>query len=153
MLTYNEMKNYFHGRSRGNAKEAIISKIINRAETIVGEKDIKLFYPKNIFIEEKEFELYLFCHDNRILKVSEENNFIVTNVYNTNNIDKVVLKENYKNENEKILEIRFKDNEFFTFNSNDDTNEYHKRILASVIEEICKNIISCKDLKIKSKEV
>jgi len=153
MLTYNEMKNYFHGKSRGNTREAIISKIINRAETIVGEKDIKLFYPKNIFIEEKEFELYLFCHDNRILKVSEENNFIVTNVYNIDNIDKFVLKENYKDENEKILEIKFKDNEFFTFNSYDDTNEYYKIDLASIIEEICKNIILCKDSEIISKEV
>ncbi len=152
MLDYNEMKNYFRGRLRSNSKEVIVSKIINRAEEIVGAKDIKLFYPQNIFVEEKDFKFYVF-YNNKILKVSEDNNFIVTNFYNIEKIDKVELKENYKDESEKILEIKFKDNEFFTFNSHEDTNEYYKIDLASIIEEICKNIISCKDSEIKSKEV
>ncbi|MFL0270108.1 DUF3908 family protein [Candidatus Clostridium radicumherbarum] len=152
MLNYNEMKNYFHGRFYCNTKEAIVSKIINRAEEIVGEKDIKLFYPQNIFVEEKGFKFYVF-YNNRILKVSENDNFIFTNFYNLGNIDKFILKENSKDESEKMLEIKFKDNEILIFNSYEDTNEYYKKDLASIIEEICKNIVSCKESKIISKEV
>lgn len=141
MLTYNEMQDYFHGKLYSNSKEAIVSRILKRASEIVEEKDIKLFYPKNIFVDEKIFELYLFCQDNRIMKISEENDsFIVTNFYNIGNMDKFVLKENYKNDSEKILEIKFKDSESFIFNSYNDTNEYHRRDLADIIEEICKKI-------------
>lgn len=155
MVTYNEIKNYFHGRRfYGNTKEAIISRIFNRADILVGEKNIKLSYPKNIFLEDKFLELYLFCYDQRIVKISvEDDKFITTNFFNKDNIEKVILKENYKNDCEKMLEIRFKDNEIFKFNSGNDTNEYYRTELASIIEEICKNIILYKDQNLANGEM
>lgn len=146
MLSYSEMKEYFSGRPYGNTKKAIVSKIINRAEAIVGEKDINIFYPQNIFVEEKGFKFYV-IYNNRILQISEDNNFIITNFHNIDSIDKFVLKENYNDESEKILDIKFKDNEFLTFNSHDDTNEYYQRDLAIIIEQIFTNITLQKNNK------
>lgn len=149
MLKYNNLKNYFYNRSYGNTKEAIISRVLNKAEALVGEKDIELFYPKNLFVEDKCFELYLFCYDHRIIKIREEDGkFIVTSFLNKNNIEKVMLKENYENDYEKVLKIKFKGDEVFQFNSRNDTNEHHRKNLADIIEQIFANITLRKNTEI-----
>lgn len=136
MLTYNKMESYYSTYSFGDYKETFANRIIQKAENLIGGDNIKIFYPKNLFAKDKNFELYLFLNNN-ILRISvEADTFITTSIFNKNNVEKVTLKENYKNDLEKLLEIKFTDGEIFQFNSNNDTTESHREELVNLIKQV-----------------
>lgn len=151
MLSYNEMKNSVLNDFTYNGNIRIVFK---KADSLIEEKDIELFYAKNLSIENKQFELYLFCNNGRILKIGEEDGkFITTNLLNKNSIEKVTLKENYARSYEKILEIKFKNGETFKFDSINDTNQYSDLNLTNIIEQIFENLISYKIQNTENDEV
>lgn len=151
MTSYNEIKNSV---INDFSYDVNIRRIFRKADSLVEEKDIELFYIKNLFLQDKEFELYLFYNNNRILKIGvEDGKFITTNLLDKNNIEKVTLKENYTKSYEKILEIKFKNGENFKFDSINDTNEYNDLNLASIIEQIFKSLISYKNQNTENDEV
>jgi hypothetical protein len=144
MLTYNEMK---ISVIDDLSYDVNIRRIFKKADSLIEGKDIELFYMKNLFLGCKEFELYLFCDDNIIVKIGlEDEKFITSSIYNKNSIDKVTLKENNTRSNEKILEIKFKNCETFKFNSVSDSDLYTDLNLASRIEHIFKNITVMKNI-------
>ncbi|MBU3198165.1 DUF3908 family protein [Clostridium estertheticum] len=142
MLSYSELKKSFLVDSFSNMN---VRRVFQRADSLVEEEEVELYYPKNLELEERSFELYLFCYDDRILKISiEEGTLISTNLLKKNNIEKVTLKENYARSYEKMLEIKFKNGENIKFDSINDTNQYSNLNLTNIIELIFKNLISCK---------
>lgn len=141
LLSYNDVKSYYYNRSFGGRKEQSICEIFQKAEKVINEKDIFLFYPKNLFVEDKPFELYLFSSDNRIVKCTVENEtYISTTVFNTNRIASIKGKENSIDYSDRILFISFKNGENVEFNSSIDTNSSHKNNFSNLIEQIFKHI-------------
>ncbi|MTK10944.1 MAG: DUF3908 domain-containing protein [Clostridiaceae bacterium] len=144
MITYKEIKqsggfNYWYGDNLVSMK-----KVLTKADTIIEEDNVEVFYMKNMFLNSKDVELYLFCKDDRIFKLSTDKEFIITALLDKNNIAKVDIKEKYRDSREKMLEIKFKDNEVFMFDSKNDTNEDYSSDLASSIEHIFKYLSLCK---------
>lgn len=142
MLNYEEIREYVCRSRLINANDNFSRKIYIRAERLIKEENIKCFYLKNLFVEDKVLEIDLFCNDGRIVKVGlQDNNFIVTEVYDAKNIVKVTLKENHKYEYEKELFIQFNTGEVLSLNSKNDTNEHYVNEFSKIIEDIIGNYI------------
>jgi hypothetical protein len=137
--SYDEIKQYFYNRSCGSSAEQIIANIFKKTENFISEKNIEAFYPKNLFLEDKSFELLLFCSDNHLVFLGIENSTFISMKYiSLGSIDSVKMMENTRDITEKILNICFKNGECMEFNSKIDTNEYYNTVFSDMIDEICK---------------
>ena len=106
-----------------------------------------VFYPKNVFLDDKQFELFLFCTNRCMVnvKIDDDEQYFIIRYIKIDDIYKIELKESVKDKDEKILNINLKNGESIEFNSKNDTNQYHKVIFASLIDEIIKYIIEFPD--------
>lgn len=150
MLSYSELRNSLIDDFTCNVN---IRRVFKKVDNLVDSKDIKFFYPKNLFVDDNKFELYLFGN-NKILKLGiEEGEFISTTILYKNDIKKVILKESSTSRYKKTLEIMFRDGEGFKFDSVNDTNQYHDVNLSDIIEQIFKDLVSCEISNAKVSEV
>jgi hypothetical protein len=77
----------------GDPKIRKVTKVFLKADEIVNEKDMIVFYPKNVFLDDKQFELFLFCTNKCIVNVKiddDEQYFIIRYI----KIDDIYKKSN-----------------------------------------------------------
>ena len=138
MLSYSELRDSLINDFTCNVN---VKRIFKKVDNLVEGKDIEFFYPKNLFVDDNKFELYLFCN-NIILKLGlEEGDFITTTILYKNDIKKVIVKESNTSRYKKTLEIMFKDGEEFKFDSVNDTNPYNDVNLSDIIERLFKDLV------------
>jgi hypothetical protein len=119
---------------------ALINKYVNT-------DDIKLLYPKNLFVKDKNSELYVFTDDKLIYTRSngqkeDYNPIIQLNIVKIEDIKSLQVSESNDYSNPTSLSIYFKNNdEELTFNSSNDTNIQYSNSFKEDISEISKYLI------------
>jgi hypothetical protein len=97
--------------------------ITEKLQEYIHQESVKLFYPKNLFVEEKETELYLFTEDKLFIVTGEEqrSNF---NVLSLKEIDDINFETTFLTGKALIkINIMFKNGREIVFNSLEDTNQ------------------------------
>jgi hypothetical protein len=151
MKYYHDIKEHFYNSSFGNTTGQIVASIFKKADNLIEEQGLEAYYLKNLFLEDKPFELFLFCSNNCIINLGIENNSFITIKYiSMDSVYSIAMKENTKDTKEKTLSICFKNGEHIEFSSKNDTNEYHRSKFSDLIDQICKiAIMKLNDLKNK----
>jgi hypothetical protein len=107
---------------------------------VIDTTKIKVVYPKNLFIDNKQIELYLFDDGDHILKITYENKEVCIFLYLLKDITRLKNSVNYENKS-RSLTIEFSNGEIFEFNSASDTNSYHMHRFEDLIIDIWKSFI------------
>jgi len=85
---------------------------------------IKVIYPKNLFVHDKQVEIYLFNGESQIIKVTYEGGEVYTCLYLSKDIVNISSKIKCDNNSRSLL-IKFSNDEVIELNSLNDTNAYH----------------------------
>lgn len=124
--------------------------LVKKIEEIIKENDIKIFYPKNLFIEqEKEPEIYCFIQNNKILRfkhkdkenTNEKNTKTEIKIFNLNNVSDITINSSNPYSEEIELIIKFNNGDKISFNNELDTNYYHYDNFKKIILEIAKSLL------------
>ncbi|WP_274362744.1 DUF3908 family protein [Paenibacillus thermotolerans] len=103
----------------------------------VNEDDVKVFYPKNLFVENTNIELYAFMQDHVIAIIQGDNGIILKSLY-YKNIRNIELFKSTRNESEVGLLIRYTNEEEINLRSHQDTNDTWAFRYGKKIKEIFK---------------
>lgn len=104
---------------------------------VIDTTRIKVVYPKNLFIENKQIELYLFDDREHIFKVTHENNEVCIFLYFLKDIIHIKNSVNFGNKS-RTLTIEFSNGEIFEFNNTSDTNSHYMHRFDNLIVDIWK---------------
>lgn len=129
---------YSNGKPQANALRFMLEEIYK----IVDTKEIKIVYPKNLFMDNKQVEIYLFDDNRHIIKFTYENDELNTLLYFFKDIEYLKNKVNC-NDDSRSLEIKFINSETIEFSSINDTNSYHTQRFDELIIDIYK-VLLCK---------
>lgn len=120
-------------------------KMINALEKYVQANKVEMFYPKNLFLEDKQLEFYAFTNKNIIVITSTNDDTSLTvclNVINRDNIKNIFIQENDDNKNEITLKIGVLDGNEIVFNNISDSNNHHSCGFKNHISNIAKYLLS-----------
>lgn len=66
-MDYLEVRSYFESNRHCDGKSRRCNLIFHEVEEFINSEHIKMFYPKNLFMEDKELEVYIFL-EGKILR-------------------------------------------------------------------------------------
>lgn len=110
---------------------------------IIDISGIKVIYPKNLFVDDKQVEIYLFNDERQIMKVTYEGGEVYTSLYFSKDIVNISSKINCDNNSRSLL-VKFSNGEVIELNSVDDTNTYHTYRFDELIIGIWKLFLTSK---------
>lgn len=110
---------------------------------IIDISGIKVVYPKNLFVDDKHVEIYLFNDKRQIMKVTYESGEVYTYLYFSKDIANIRSKINCDN-NSRSLVVKFSNGEVIALNSIDDTNTYYTNRFDELIISIWKLFLTSK---------
>jgi hypothetical protein len=99
---------------------------------------IKVIYPKNLFLNDKQVELFLFTDKKQIIKVTYEKGEVHTDLYFSKNLSMYINISDYC----RSLNIRFIDGDEIEFNSKNDTDHANTGSFNDLIVAIWKVLLS-----------
>lgn len=110
---------------------------------VIDTSGIKVIYPKNLFVDDKQVEIYLFDDKRQIMKLTYESGEVHTCLYFSKDIVNISSKINCGNNSRSLL-IKFSNDEVIEFNSVNDTNAYQTYLLDELIIGIWKLFLTSK---------
>lgn len=120
---YEEIKNYFKQHAKDNDKDLKYISMIDEIEHFVDVKKIRGCYPKNLFVDEKELELYLIMDDKMLRCTGAEEERIELTVFRFNDIIDMRFDFAFGFMITHKLELKFKNGETVVLDSQKDTND------------------------------
>lgn len=140
-IHYAEIKRYFEGYRYYEQKSRKYSAIFRSIEELINPNEIKIFYPKNLFLDDKDLEIYIVLNGKllrwrfgddkkielRILHLKNLKDFKCEGICNEEGIYKIILE--------------FETGEEIAFNSMDDSIDNWKYTFKEHITEIAKTLI------------
>lgn len=140
-LEYNEIKSYFYGYWDSDEKTRNCRSIFNNIEMFVNPNEIRFFYPKNLFVKEKDLEIYIFLND-KIIKGGIVDNNIELNIYNLKNLIGLRCEcINYYEEFYHKIVMNFINEDVIILNSIDDSKDTWRYKFEEQIKDIIKELI------------
>jgi len=141
-IDYVEIKQYICGYRCFDDKARNYKAIFSNIEEFIDHSEIKFFYPKNLFLVDKDLEVYVFL-DGKILRGrSLEESRIELKIFNLRDLVdfKCECIDNREEYFHKIT-LKFENDEIIVFDSMTDTNESWKYKFDNQIKEIIKVLI------------
>lgn len=111
-----------------------IKTMIEEIRKLIDVDTIRLAYPKNLFVDGKQVEIYLFDDKEHMFRVVCENEEVNIQVYLLKNVSRLESSSNY-GEEPRLLTIEFLNGESFRFDSRTDTNSYHVQRFNDLINQ------------------
>lgn len=138
IIDYIENKRYFdsHRYSDKNARK--YSDMLCKIEEFIDPSDIKLFYPKNLFVDDKDLEVYVIL-DRNILRgrILDDNKMELTTL-RLKDLLHFKCECTYNIEGFHKLTLRFKNDEVVIFDSMEDSNDSWRYKFENQIKELTK---------------
>jgi len=110
--------------------------VIQRIEEVINPDEIKEFYPKKVFSNDNETELYIFSEDNMYV-VSGGRYAMTMKAYKLGEIKEFEYEINQDGRESATLKLFIKDT-YIYFDSDQDSNEYWTDTYIEKIKEIVK---------------
>ncbi|MBB6215065.1 uncharacterized protein YbcI [Anaerosolibacter carboniphilus] len=138
-INFGQLKEYSSRAfySSDNPQARVLSFIINEIEKIFDASDIVFAYPKNLFINNKQVELFLIDSKKQLIKAIYEDKNLTISVYFAKDIINFYNKVNHEDDSRSLI-IKFASSETIEFNSRNDTNTHHIQRFDALILEMCK---------------
>jgi len=127
-VDYKEIRDYFYNnRYRDNASRKYAD-MFEKVSQIIDKNDILCFYPKYLFVDEQNLQLYFVLKNNKFIKVwINEEKKIVMQFLNMNKIKNIIYECPLDDYGDYRLTLILEENEEeIIFNSKEDTNERWK---------------------------
>lgn len=137
-LTQYSNECFYSGR---NPQARPLKVMLEEINKVIDTSEIKVIYPKNLFVDDKQVEIYLFTDKRHIMKVTYENREVHTYLYFPKDIVNFSSKVNFE-ENSRSSVIKFSNSEMIELNSLNDTNTYHTYRFEELIIGIWKLFLS-----------
>lgn len=140
-VDYVEIKRYFESRRYSENKAGKYSNMLFKIEEFVDVNTIKLFYPKNLFVDSKDLEAYLVFED-KILrgKILEDNNIEIT-ALRLKDLTDFKCECTCNPDGYHRLTMKFQNGETLVFNSVEDTNTSWSHKFEKLIKDLLKLLI------------
>lgn len=119
--------------------------MLEEISKVIDISDIKIVYPKNLFIDDKQVELYLFNEKRQIMKVTYEDKEINTILYFLKDIVCLENKVNAEKRSRSLL-IKFSNSEMIEFNNKNDTNSHYNDRFETLMIDITKLFTTSKKM-------
>lgn len=123
----------------------IESILITRIEKYINDSDIINIYVRNLFLDDKVSEFYIFTKYNlAIFTYEEKGNHKFTNIVMKKLIDvsSIEISNDESNDIQTILKIKFNDGYMISFDNLRDTNEHHSDRFRGAINDITTQLIN-----------
>ncbi|OAB30203.1 hypothetical protein PMSD_20675 [Paenibacillus macquariensis subsp. defensor] len=130
-MDYLRFKNNFGQPILGTHRELFYT-----IQKYVADEDVKGFYPRNMLLEGRDMEVFIFTEGD-IWSFRKMDNIIETSVIKVDKIVKLKLAHS-QNEYGMKLEIEFTNGDKLSFKSSEDTNENWKDTFSVYLEGIFK---------------
>lgn len=136
-MSYEEFSGYVN---RGQFQEASnYNSIVYVIENYIGKEKVKIFYPKNLFIDDLKLEAFVFQNDKVSVAYEIDNEVVNLKVLKYSDINKIeMLYSGYYNP--MTLKISFNTGDEIELNDKEDTNSTWSNQFTKKIEEIVKLI-------------
>jgi hypothetical protein len=127
-VDYKEIRDYFYNNRYRDNTTRKYADMFGKISQIIDENDILCFYPKYLFVDEQNLQLYLVLKNNKFIKVwINEEKRIVMRFLNMNKIKNIIYECPLDEYGDYRLTLILEENiEEITFNSKEDTNEHWK---------------------------
>lgn len=112
--------------------------MLKEVNELFDPNSIKVIYPKNLFLNDKQVELFLFTDKKQIIKVTYEKGEVHTDLYFSKNLSMYINISDYC----RSLNIRFIDGDEIEFNSKNDTDHANTGSFNDLIVAIWKVLLS-----------
>ncbi len=147
MIDYSELSSAIKRNAYYDERAWKYSAIISNINELINPNQVKLYYPKNLYIEGKDLELYLFVDRKIIFGKNTEKNNVVIKIYFLNDIIDFTYKCTYHGEEYfHILILKINNGDTLEFDSMNDATSYSRKYeLEEIIKEIGKMIIELDD--------
>ena len=143
-VNYLEIKQLLQSNRYSNNKSRIFSDILFKIEELVDVDTIRFFYPKNLFVVDKDLEAYLVFEDKilwgRMLPNKSNNNFVLE-ILRFKDITDLKYDCSCCRDGFHKLTIKFKNGTTIVFNSMEDTNSSWCHKFEDLIKDLLKFLI------------
>lgn len=140
-VSYVEIKGYFDGHRYSDNKSRKYSNMLCKIEEFIDVNTIKLFYPKNLFVDHKELEAYVVFEDKLLRgRILEDTNIEITTLKFKNLID-FKCECTCNPEGFHRLTMKFENDETVVLDSVEDTNTSWSHKFENQIKEVSKLLI------------
>lgn len=124
-----------------------VNYMIRRIKEYINLSDIKIFYPKYLFVKDKKIELFSFTEDIILYATTENEGIELERVFKINvlkikDIKSINIRDYEKYDSPVVLDVYFKNSdEVLKFNSMEDTNDGFAQDFKKYVHEIAKFLI------------
>lgn len=141
-VSYVEIKRYFENHRYSNNQARKYSNMLFKIEEFIDVNTIRLFYPKNLFVDDKELEVYV-VFEEKILRgrILEDTNIEITTL-KFKNLTDFKCECTCKSEGFHRLTMKFENNETVVLDSMEDTNTSWSHKFENQIKELVKHLIA-----------
>jgi len=140
MRLYDQLRKHYSNRF--DTEEKIIENLFIEVEQYIQPSEILGFYLKNLFLEDKEVEFYVFLADKFMILHSDKNKRIFTTIIRIKELSKYnIERELAYNRIEKVI-IEFSNQEMIILEPKVDTNNHWAQHFATELEILSKAIIN-----------
>lgn len=138
-INLEKLRSYSHYRfySGSDPQARALKFMLDEIYSLIDINEIKIVYPKNLFIDSKQIEIYCFLYSGHMIKITSENNELKILSRYCKDIISLEHKINL-NTVSKSLMIQFSDGEAIELDSMNDTNLHHREKFDTLIVEIYK---------------
>jgi hypothetical protein len=146
-VDFNEIKDYFYRNRYCDNNSRKYASMFEKVSQIIDESDILCFYPKYLFVDRQNLQLYFVLKNNKFIKIwINDEKKVVMRFFNINKIKCVIyecpLDDDY-GEHKLTLLLLFEENvKEIYFNSIEDTNEHWKYRFNEAIRSMAKYFAS-----------
>lgn len=141
IIDYFEVRGYFEGHRYHDPKARRYSAIFRNIEEFIDPNKVSIFYPKNMFVDDKDLEIYVFLERKILRGRVLDNNKIEIKLLYLKDLKDFICECTYDEECYYKLTLKFYNDEVIVFDSLVDTNFSWKNKFNKVIKEIIKVII------------
>ncbi|HHX16723.1 MAG TPA: DUF3908 family protein [Mollicutes bacterium] len=143
MIEYSELSSYFETYKYYDETSGRYSAIFSNIEELIDTDQIKIFYPKNLKVVDKDLEVFLILDGKILYGKSLENNDVEIKVYFLKDINDITYKCSWYGEDSfHKISLKFNSDVILEFDSMNDATSYSRRIeLEMVIKEIIRMLM------------
>lgn len=141
IIDYFEVRGYFESHRYHDPKARRYSAIFLNIEEFIDPNKISIFYPKNMFVDDKDLEIYAFLERKVLRGRVLDNNKIEIKLLHLKDLKDFICECTYDEEYYYKLTLKFNNNEVIVFDSLVDTNFSWKNKFNKEIKEIIQVII------------
>ncbi len=146
IIDYFDVKGYFEGHRYHDLKARKYSAIFRNIEEFIDPNIINIFYPKNMFVDGKDLEIYIFLESKILRGRVLDNNITEIKILYLKDLKDFICECTFDEEYHHKLTLKFYNDEVIVLDSLVDTNYSWKYKFEKEIKEIIQIIIDKNDI-------